>query len=93
MSETGYVRWRHILPAAKGCRAKGGGRKDKFRFAKEKVTAWVDIERELGHNISREDVLQEFIEIVLKEALKLKLTILEPVWSELSSSWSAFESI
>ena len=58
-----------------GFRKKGGGRKDKFIWAKEKVTAWIDLERELGHNISRDDVLEEFCEIVLKEAVRLKIEL------------------
>ena len=55
-----------------GIRAQGGGRKDHFEWAKEKVKAWHDTERELGHNIARDDILEEFIEIVLKERLVLK---------------------
>jgi hypothetical protein len=49
-----------IKPQYKGCRAKGGGRKDRCLELKQHVKAWCEVERSYGHTLSLLDLYLEF---------------------------------
>ena len=49
-----------------GARAKGGGRKNEFSWAIDKLKYWIEIERSYGHSLSKSDLCFEFIDILEK---------------------------
>ena len=51
---------------ARGCRADGGGRTDRFKHFKVALKEWVKIERENGQAIDGHDMIEEFLYIVEK---------------------------
>ena len=52
-----------------GCRLKGGGRKDAFWHIKLRVKRWLARERSRCHYVSKQDLLEEFMEECEEEAI------------------------
>ena len=69
----------HRLSSARGVRAPGGGRNDKFAAYKQMLKDWVEVERSNGHGLDYTDLMLQF-EWTLLETLKG----LEPKLSELA---------
>ena len=60
-----------IKPQYKGCRAKGGGRKDRCLELKQHVKAWCEVERSYGHTLSLLDLYLEFKHVAMQEIQRL----------------------
>ena len=56
----------HRQGIARGARAQGAGRHDKFKHFKGALKTWVQLERENGHAIDGHDMVEEFVHILQK---------------------------
>ena len=56
----------HRQGIARGARAEGAGRHDKFKHFKVALKIWVQLERENGHAIDGHDMVEEFLHILQK---------------------------
>ena len=55
----------------KGCRAAGGGRKDRCLELKQHVKAWCEVERSYGHTLTLNDLYLEFKHVAIQQAQRL----------------------